>query len=82
LKIKYSPLFARDFAKLPASVQSQFKCIDTQVAKGNLDSFDRQGWAYFVNVNDNCAAMGCLKEDGKLFYWNLIGSPATMPDIL
>jgi hypothetical protein len=71
------------FHALPASVQGRFKVVDAKVkTTGDLSAFDRQGWAYFIDIDDTHTAMGSHKEQDKLFYWLLIGPSEIMPVIL
>ncbi|MBA3962851.1 MAG: hypothetical protein H0X40_13270 [Chthoniobacterales bacterium] len=83
MKIKYAPGFAKLYAKLSPSSQKAFQEIDTALrATGDMSNFSKMGWGRFVKIDAHCSAMGSLREDDSLFYWMLIGTPATMPAIL
>jgi hypothetical protein len=79
LKTLYSP----EYDALPKGVQQLFLTHNEKLKKtGDLRQFDRQGWAYFLDVDRHHTAMGNLREDENVFYWVLIGPSSGMPVIL
>lgn len=67
---------------LAPDIQKRFQSIDAKVASGEIDCFDRQGWAYFVDIDETHTAMASFKERDNVFYWLLIGPSEIMPVIL
>ena len=67
---------------LPRAIQKKFKAVDSSVKAGDLTLFDRQGWGYFVDVDEKHTALGNYREKDDVFYWVLIGSSESMPVIL
>ena len=71
------------FDALPLFVQKLFLSIDSGLREnGDLEIFDRQGWAYFADVDEIHTAMGNYRENEKVFYWVMIGPSEKMPVIL
>lgn len=62
--------------------KSRFKEIDSAVRAGDTSFFDRQGWAYFVDIDKAHTAMASFREADNVFYWLLIGPSDIMPVIL
>lgn len=82
MKYKYSPDFGAAFRELSPQAQNKVKAIDRRIVADDLSDFDRQGWAYFVNLDDDHVAIGNYREPEDLFYWWMIVSPDTKPIIL
>jgi hypothetical protein len=68
---------------LPREVQERFRIIDNRLRAddGHLDTFDMQGWARFVDVDEAHTAMGNYRENDDVFYWVFIGPSGARPYI-
>jgi hypothetical protein len=82
LKVKYSPDFGAVFNSLPKQVQEKIKTVDRKLAVDDLSDFQPQGWAHFIDFDDEWSGMGRVKENGTLFYWLLLTSPELKAVIL
>jgi len=81
LKAKYSPDFASAYKQLSPQLQRRFQEVDRGVQADDLSALDKQGWAYFVDLDKNHTAVGNRRVTEKVFYWLLLCSPETRPTI-
>jgi hypothetical protein len=67
--------------QLPAGILLKFKDVNARIASGELVPTKRMGWAYYVDVGDDYAAVGSIPET-DVFYWIWIGTAKDRPVVL
>lgn len=82
MNVKYSPQFGAVFNGLSEEVKEKIKAVDRKLHANDLSDFDTQGWAYFVDLDDDWTGMGSVKENGTVFYWLLLTPPELKAVIL
>jgi hypothetical protein len=81
LKAKYSPDFAAAYKRLPPELQRKFQEVDRRVQADDFSVFERQGWAYFIDLDADHIALANHRKEENVFYWVLIYSRELKPII-